>query len=96
MSQYKILSIAHSGTKGTRGLPREDGKYPMRIGRIVEFEINNISIGIPLILNYIKDENGNDYRGRYLRCSTVCGIHFIGDSIWCIETRNTIYEFEKI
>lgn len=30
MGIYKIKSISHSGTKGTRGLPREDGRYPFK------------------------------------------------------------------
>lgn len=95
MGIYKIKSIAHSGTKGTRGLPRTDGRYPLRVGRTVRLDIEHITVGIPLILEYVKDENGNDYSGYYLRCSIIRGIHFIGDKCGCIETNNTIYEFEK-
>lgn len=57
--------------------------------------MEHITVGIPLILEYVKDENGNDYSGYYLRCSIIHGIHFIGDKEGCIETNNTIYEFEK-
>lgn len=95
MGIYKIKSITHSGTKGKRGLPRIDGRYPLRIGRTVTLDLERITVGIPLILEYVKDENGNDYSGYHLRCSIVQGIHFAGDKVGCIETNNTIYEFEK-
>lgn len=95
MAIYKIKSISHSGTKAVRGTPRTDGRYPLRVGRTVNLDIDNITVGIPLFLNYAKDENGNDYSGYYLRCSIIQGIHFIGDKCGCIETNNTIYEFEK-
>lgn len=95
MAIYKIINIAHSGTKGIRGLPRTDGRYPLRVGRTVKLDMDNIDVGIPLIMEYVKDENGNDYSGHYLECSIIHGIHFIGDKCGCIETKNTIYEFEK-
>lgn len=95
MGIYKIKSISHSGTKGIRGLPRTDGRYHLRVGRTVRLDMEHITVGIPLILEYVKDENGNDYSGYYLRCSIIRGIHFIGDKCGCIETNNTIYEFEK-
>lgn len=95
MGIYKIISISHSGTKGTRGLPRTDGRYPLRVGRTVRLNIEHINVGMPLILEYVKDENGNDYSEYYLRCSIIQGIHFIGDKTGCIETNNTIYEFKK-
>lgn len=95
MSLYKIKSIRHSGTMGTRGLPREDGRYPKRVNRIVRLDVDNLQVGTPLTLYYVKDENGNDYSSYYLHCSTIQGIHFVLDKVGCIETRNTIYEFEK-
>ena len=94
MGIYRIKSIAYSGTKGTRGFPRTDGRYPLRIGRTVRLYMGHIAIGMPLILEYVKDENGNDYSG-YLRCFVIRGIHFIDDKRGCVETNNTIYEFEK-
>lgn len=95
MAIYKVKSISHSGTKGTRGLPREDGRYPLRVGRTVNLYIPCVSVGRPLVLEYVKDENGNDYSGNNLYCSTIVGIHFVSDKIGCVETQNTIYEFEK-
>lgn len=96
MALYRIKSISHSGTLGTRGLSRQDGRYPRRVGRIVNLDLDKLDVGVPLTLDYVKDENGNDYSGYYLHCSTIQGIHFVSDKVGCIETRNTIYEFEKV
>lgn len=93
--EYKIKSISHSGTKGTRGLPRTDGRYPLRIGRIVRIDISHLVEGTPLILEYVKDENGNDYSGYFLRCSRIQSIHVVSENWFTVETNNTIYEFEK-
>ena len=100
MKLYKIKSILHNGRKGKRGEPREDGRYPLRIGRIVELDVDNLIEGIPLILTYVKDENGDDYRGYYLQCSIIkqidiCKNNDYGDHV-CIETNNSIYEFEAL
>lgn len=93
-ANYKIKSIRHSGTKGTRGLERTDGRYPIRVGRIVRLDLNRLSVGNPLILDYVKDENGNDYSGYVLQCSIIRGIHAVSERLFCVETNNTIYEFE--
>jgi hypothetical protein len=96
MNYYKIKSILHSGRKGDRNSPRTDGRYPMRINRIVEFDVKNITIGVPFILNYIKDENGNDYTGFYLTTSFVKDWDYVYDNVIRIETNNSIYEFKRI
>ena len=93
---YRIKSIKHSGRKGERGLSRTDGRYPQRVGRIVKININDLTIGVPLILDYVKDENGNDYSNFYLRCSIINEIHIVSNSLFCVETNNTIYEFERV
>lgn len=95
MAIYKIKSVRHSGTKGGRGLPREDGKYPLMAGRTVRLYPKHISAGLPLVLDYVKDENGNDYSDKRFCCSRIAGIHFVVEQFGCIETENTIYEFEK-
>lgn len=46
---YKIVSIKHSGTCGKRGTERTDGRYPLRIGRVVKLNIDDIEIGCPLV-----------------------------------------------
>lgn len=96
MKFYKIKSILHSGTKGERGTPREDGRYPLRIGRIVELDVNDIKEGTRLILNYVKDENGNDYSRYYLLCSVVKDWDYVYDNRIRIETNNSIYELEEV
>ena len=96
MSYYKIKSILHSGRKGEIGTPRTDGRYPMRIGRIVEFDVKNIEIGYPFYFDYIKDENGNDYTGMYFRTSFVKDWDYVFDGVIRIETNNSIYEFERV
>lgn len=96
MSYYKIKSILHGGRKGERGTPRTDGRYLMRIGRIVEFDVKNIVIGYPFVWEYIKDENGNDYSGLYFTTSFVKDWDYVYDNVIRIETNNSIYEFERI
>lgn len=95
MMIYKIKSISHTGTKGTRGIERTDGRYPLRIGRTVNIDLKNLLEGTPLILSYVKDEKGNDYSRYYLRCSMIQSIHVVSDKLFTVETNNSIYEFEK-
>lgn len=96
MKLYKINSILHSGRKGKRGIPREDGRYPLRIGRIVELDVSKLNEGTRLILNYIKDENGNDYSGLCLLCSAIKDWDYVYDNRIRIETNNSIYELEEV
>jgi hypothetical protein len=97
MSYFKIISILHSGSKGKRGIVRTDGRYPTRINRIVQFDCwNDIKIGQPLVMNYVKDEDGNDYMGFGLITSIVKDWDFIYDGVIKIETLNSIYELEEI
>lgn len=96
MKQYKIKTILHSGTKGERGTPRIDGRYPLRIGRIVELDEKYLKEGIQLILNYVKDENGDDYRGLSLYCSTIKDWDYVYNNRIRIETNNSIYELEEV
>ena len=94
---YKIVSITHSGRFEERGKPRTDGRYPKRIGRIVS-DIPTVKspYSVPLILNYVADENGNDYRGYNLHCSTMMDIWTNKDGTISIETLNSIYTFQKV
>lgn len=95
METYKIKRISHSGKKGARGTKRTDGRYPLRIGRTVKIDLQNLVEGTPLILSYVKDEKGNDYSGYYLRCSMIQSIHIVSENLFTVETNNSIYEFEK-
>lgn len=89
MDKYKITSITHLD-----GEPRTDGRYPKRIGRIVE-EPDIHLLNRPLFINYITDENGNDYRGYVLRTSLVQSARKKGNTI-TVTTLNSIYTFEKV
>lgn len=93
---YKLISIQHNGNKGERYTDRTDGRYPLRVGRICELE--QVDMGLPLIIRWVKDQNGNDYRGT-LRCSKVKGLSrdiTPEENIFTVETINTIYRFEIV
>ena len=94
--QYKIKSILHNGNIEKRNIPRTDGRYPLRIGRIVELDTKDIVTGVPLFFHYIKDENGNDYSDFYLQTSMVKDWDYVFDNRIQIETRNSIYELEEV
>lgn len=86
----KIKDIRHVSTNETR----TDGRYPLRIGCTVRF-FNNFrpQIGNVMLLEYIYDNNGGEKDG-YLRTSTVYGVEEDNEEI-VVETRNSIYIFEK-
>ena len=90
--EYKIKRILHS--KGiSRGIDRLDGRYPMRIGRIVDLELKNITVGEPLYLKYVKDSDGSDYHGVWCTSRVVnfdCTYDKSGNWIK-IETLNSIF-----
>lgn len=93
---YRIAKITYSGTNGnnTRGLDRKDGRYPLRINRIVDIDVNDFRIGDIGCIRYIKDAQGNDYNNT-LYTSTIISIKAtIGTII--LETVNSIYVFESI
>lgn len=99
MKYYKIKRILHTGVDGERNTPRTDGRYPMRIGRIVQFSKADIIIDKPFWLRYICDENGNDYSGMSKRTSYVVNYEttIIDQKEYVrLETYRTIYEFEEV
>lgn len=89
---YKLISIQHNGNKGERYTDRSDGRYPLRVGRICE--LGKVDMGLPLIIRWIEDQNGNDYSGT-LSCSRVKGLS-LEENIFTVETINTIYRFEIV
>lgn len=97
---YKIVSIMHSGTLGTRMSPRVDGRYPQRVGRIVDLDISNIREGKSLIIRYIRDSNGADYDAVLVTSIVKC--FWTEDEsdddfdILYVETLNSIFKFEKV
>ena len=97
---YKIKSIKHS--RGIlKGLDRQDGRYPLRIGRIVNLNIDYIEIGYPLVIRYIRDSDGTPMKFSVLKTSNVVEINSVGE-VECdplfviVETENSIFEFEKM
>lgn len=97
---YKIESIKHS--KGElKGLYRQDDIYPIRIGRIINLDINDILIDFPLIIRYVRDSDGTPMRWMILRTSPVKSFEYVKDKngeITCINvvTENSIYEFKRL
>ena len=89
------MYVLHS-MKGKRNTPRTDGRYPLRIGRIIELDTKDLTIGNQLILDYVKDENGNDYSGKSLYCSTIKDWDYVYEDRIKIETNNSIYELEEV
>lgn len=87
--RYKITRILHSGSSGIRGTDRKDGRYPTRIGRIVDLDISDLEIGSPAFMTYVGTTS-------FLQTSSVVGIHSVLDSIVCIETINSIFELQKV
>lgn len=98
---YKIKSIKHSGTCGERGTDRTDDRYPQRIGRVVELNIDDIEIGYPLLIRYIKDSDGTSMKFSLLKTSCVKNYITIDDlegivKYITIETENSIFKFERV
>lgn len=97
---YKIENIKHS--RGTlKGLDRQDDRYPMRIGRIISLDMNDILIGFPLIIKYVRDSDGTSMRNLVLRTSFVKSFECIKDEngviSWMnIVTENSIYTFKRV
>ena len=88
--EYRIVDIRDAQTRNTR----LDGRYPLRIGRIVEKPYAHI--GLPMILNYIRNADGTDYSGMILRTSRVCGSFINEKGNLVVETMNSVYEFEVV
>ena len=96
MSYYRIKAISHTGIDGERDTPRTDGRYPLRINRIVELNEKDIVVGKPFRFDYVADQNGNDYRGYHKWTSYVKDWDFIFEDMIYIETFRSIYELERV
>lgn len=87
--KYKILTIQEVGT----GKPRQDGRYPQRIGSIVSIYNPKSKIGECLILEYYKDNKGNPKDGL-LRTSPIVAMELY-DNLIIFYTMNSIYYLQK-
>ena len=92
---YKIISVCHTGADGDRWSPREDGLYPNRVGRVVEFdaEAHRNSLD-PIVLNYVMDSDGGMYEGALITSRLVNYDSWDLDHV-LIETEREIYELER-
>lgn len=88
--EYRIVDIRDAKTHITRS----DGRYPLRIGRIVKKP--NPHIGLPMILEYVRNADGSDYSRYTLRTSRVCGSYINEKENLVVETVNSAYEFEVV
>jgi len=98
---YKIKSIKHNGTCDECGTERTDDRYHQRIGRVVELNIDDIEIGYPLLIRYIKDPDGTSMKFSLLKTSCVKNYITVDDlegivKYITIETQNSIFEFERV
>lgn len=92
---YKIVRIAHTGTKGKKGIDRTDGRYPFRIGRIVSLVPEIVKRGYPLYLSYLFDSDGSVMHDKVLKTSMVKNVTVDGNRV-IIETENSMFELEKV
>lgn len=88
--EYRIVDIRDAKTRITRS----DGRYPLRIGRIVKKP--NPHLGLPMILEYVRNADGSDYSGNVLRTTRVCGSFINKKDNLVVETVNSAYEFEIV
>ncbi len=92
--KYIIKSIKHSGRRGERNTARTDGRYPLRIGRVVDIDPVALIKGGLCVFNYVRDRDGLDLSGSRLTTSRIIDVQDGEDSL-VIETVNTIYELTK-
>lgn len=88
--EYRIVDIRDAKTRITRS----DGRCPLRIGRITKKP--NPHIGLPMILEYVRNADGTDYSGNILRTSRVFGSFINEKGNLVVETANSVYEFELV
>ena len=88
---YRVKEILHNGTNGERNTPRTDGRYPLRIGRLCNVYVKE---RFPMIIEWITDENGDDYSGFSIRTSTVSECKRRDKALY-VYTLNSIYVFEE-
>ena len=94
-TQYKIKEILHSGSCGVRGTKRTDGRYPLRIGRIVDLDVTKLTGNAPMVINYVCDSDGTSFEGLVLYTSHVISITVKVTEV-TVETENFIYVFERM
>lgn len=87
--RYKIKSVKHTGTKYNRGVDRVDRDYPSMIGKEIEIDFNHLHKGFSWTIEFC------DFGCNSVETSTVFGIQETFMAL-VVETKNTIYELEKV
>ena len=89
--KYLIENVTYKN-----GKTRTDGRYPNRIGSIVELK-DLPEIGEPLYFNYIKYNNGELVEDHITRTSCVDDYdNYSKPGYLLIYTRNSIYYFKEV
>lgn len=89
---YKIKNITD-----LNGEKRTDGRYPLRIGRIIDGENSIVKVGLCAVLVYLTDENGEECIGKCLRTSPIQSLYIDYDNMdITFETLNSIYKLELV
>lgn len=88
-AEYRIVDIWDAKSKKSR----TDGRYPLRIGRIVKEP--KPQIALPMVLEYLRNADGSDYSGYILTTSRVVDVRE-KTGILEVETMNSVYIFEPV
>ena len=94
---WKIIRVAHNGTKGKRWETKTDEETKARIGRLID--VIRFGKDIPMVAKYLTDANGNGYSPEdqmlhLLKTSPVTNFRLAGATA-IIETENSIYFLTK-
>ena len=92
---YKIKQILHTGTCGDFGTERTDGRYPKRIGRVVEIDSNKLQVDRSMVIRYVRESDGTPIEGLYLFTSYIISISENINKLK-VTTLNSIYIFERV
>lgn len=87
---YKIKDIRYKNTNETR----TDGRYPLRIGSVIDFFAYEPTVNQCALLSYVYDNKGKPKQGT-LRTSFIEEI-FEDEKELILTTCNSIYVLEKI
>lgn len=88
--KYKIVEIYHNGKHGKLFEPRRDGRYPFRIGRIVEFDPTEIEYGNPAYIHNVVENDGTPCDSTLITSNVLSLIYAMG-FFEAIFTENSIY-----
>ena len=92
---YKLVSILHSGRKGTRDIPVNDAKYDGLVGATVKFDVKNIIQFESFHFDILRSDS--PYKYTWWETSSVLGV-WVGQDTGHIrvETANSIYCFDRL